>query len=80
MDYLFWQKDNIARMNQYLNLLLIQSQNQYKNKKAQGWWLDAFYPTNEQTCYIWGDVYFSEYAIKTIKDENFADKLAKEKN
>ena len=39
---------------------------EYKNEKAKGWWLDAFYPTNEQTCYIWGDVYFSEKAIKTI--------------
>ena len=39
---------------------------EYKNEKAKGWWLDAFYPTTEETCYIWGDVYFSEEAIKTI--------------
>ena len=39
---------------------------EYKNEKAKGWWLDAFYPTNEPTCYIWGDVYFSNKAIKTI--------------
>lgn len=31
------------------------------------WW-DGFYPMNEPVCYIYGDVYFSEYAIKTIVD------------
>ena len=41
-------------------------EHEYKNKKAKGWWLDAFYLTNEPTCYIWGDVYFSDEAIKTI--------------
>ena len=30
------------------------------------WWIDAFYPVQEPVCYIWGDVYFSEEAIKTI--------------
>ena len=39
---------------------------EYKNEKAKGWWLDAFYPTDEPTCYLWGDVYFSDKAIKTI--------------
>lgn len=39
---------------------------EYKNEKAKGWWLDAFYLTDEPTCYIWGDVYFSKKAIKTI--------------
>lgn len=32
----------------------------------KGYWLDAFYPTKEPTCYLWGDVYFSDNAIKTI--------------
>ena len=31
-----------------------------------GYWIEGFYPTNEPTCYIFGDVVFSEYAIKTI--------------
>lgn len=31
-----------------------------------GYWLDAFYPVEEPVVYIWGDVYFSEDAIKTI--------------
>jgi len=32
----------------------------------QGDWYNAFYPTNEPTCYLFGDVCFSEEAIKTI--------------
>ena len=31
-----------------------------------GHWVDAFYPTDEPTCYIFGDVIFSPGAIKTI--------------
>lgn len=46
---------------------------EYKNEKAKGWWLDAFYPTDKPTCYIWGDVYFSESAIKTIVETETDD-------
>ena len=31
-----------------------------------GWWCDAFYPTEEPVCYIFGDVIFSNKAIETI--------------
>ena len=31
-----------------------------------GYWCDAFYPTDEPTCYIFGDVIFSPEAIRTI--------------
>ena len=31
-----------------------------------GMWIEAFYPTEEPACYIFGDVVFSENAIKTI--------------
>lgn len=31
-----------------------------------GWWTDCFYPTDEPVCYIFGDVYFSPEAIRTI--------------
>jgi choline kinase len=42
--------------------------NSYKvvNGKQYGYWLDAFYPVQEPVCYIYGDVYYSENAIKTI--------------
>ena len=33
-----------------------------------GDWFEAFYPTTEPTCYIFGDVVFSPEAIKTIVD------------
>lgn len=32
----------------------------------KGFWLNAFYPVKEPVTYIFGDVYFSENAIKTI--------------
>lgn len=31
-----------------------------------GYWVDAFYPTEEPTTYLYGDVYYSENCIKTI--------------
>lgn len=33
---------------------------------VEGYWSSAFYPTNEPTCYIFGDVLFSPEAICTI--------------
>jgi choline kinase len=53
------------------------------NGKVEGYWLDAFYPINEEVCYIFGDVYFSPEAIKTIveyeSNENtlFGNSIAK---
>ena len=34
--------------------------------RATAPWLDAFYPMEKPVCYIFGDVVFSPYAIKTI--------------
>ena len=37
------------------------------NNDSKGYWLDAFNGfLDKPTCFIWGDVYFSEAAIKTI--------------
>ena len=41
----------------------------YKDNQIKGYWLDAFYPyldESDKVCYIFGDVYFTEEAIKTI--------------
>ena len=38
-----------------------------------GYWCDAFYPTDEEVCYIFGDVYFSPEAIKTIVETDTDD-------
>ena len=35
-------------------------------EQVTGAWVDAFYPTDDPTCYIFGDVVFSDEAIKTI--------------
>ena len=32
----------------------------------QGFWLDGYYHFNEPTCYLYGDVFYSKKAIKTI--------------
>lgn len=32
----------------------------------KGYWVDAFYPSDEPVCYLYGDVYYSENCIKTI--------------
>ena len=33
---------------------------------VRGYWVDAFYPTDEPVCYLFGDVVYSPEAIKTI--------------
>lgn len=38
----------------------------YKDKKIQGYWLDAYYPVDKPCIYLHGDVYYSEDAIKKI--------------
>lgn len=41
----------------------------YENGKLNGYWVDAFYPNfrkNQKVTFIFGDVYFSEDAIKQI--------------
>lgn len=38
-----------------------------------GYWCNAFYPTDEPTCYIFGDVIFSPEAIKTIVETETGD-------
>ena len=37
-----------------------------KQNNCDGYWCNAFYPTDEPTCYIFGDVIFSPAAIRKI--------------
>lgn len=37
------------------------------------YWLNAFYPTDNPVCYIFGDVYFSSCAIRTIVETRTND-------
>ena len=36
------------------------------SEDCDGWWVDCFYPTEESVCYVFGDVFFSPEAIRTI--------------
>lgn len=50
-------------------LPILKHENSYDAKEYNdftGYWCDAFYPTEEPTCYIFGDVIFSPEAIHTI--------------
>lgn len=38
-----------------------------------GSWCDAFYPTDDPTCYMFGDVVFTDNAIKTIVETDTED-------
>ena len=42
-------------------------------RDEQGDWFYAFYPTDEPTCYLFGDVVFSPQAIKTIVETETDD-------
>ena len=50
----------------------IEHTNTYKqeNGKEYGYWLDAYYPVNEPVIYFYGDVYYSDNAVKTILNCN----------
>ena len=44
-----------------------------KDSDATFPWLDAFYPTEEPVCYLFGDVVFSPEAMKTIVNTETKD-------
>ena len=56
----------------YLEVEKLRHQNNYvhanykKTQKHEESWLNAYYPTEEPACYLAGDVYYSDEAIKTI--------------
>lgn len=45
----------------------------YVSKGQGGSWVEGFYPTEEPTCYLLGDVIFSPKAIKTIVETETDD-------
>nr|MBR6100723.1 hypothetical protein [bacterium] len=59
------------------NVPRLEHENNYEviDGKDYGYWLDAFYPTDEEVCYLFGDVYYSEDAIKTIIENDTDDVL-----
>ena len=65
----------------YLELPILMQYNQYvsanenENKKSECCWLNAYYPMEEPCCYLHGDVYFSDEAIKTIVETEVKDTM-----
>ena len=65
----------------YLKLPILMQHNEYvngnenENKKSECSWLNAYYPIDEPCCYLHGDVYFSDEAIKTIVDTEVKDTM-----
>ena len=59
----------------YLGVPILEHENNYRTEgyEVKGYWCDAFYPTEEPVCYIFGDVYFSEEAIKKIVETDTDD-------
>lgn len=45
----------------------------YEYDNCDGYWCNAFYPTDSPTCYLFGDVVYSPAAIKTIIDTETDD-------
>lgn len=65
----------------YLGIEILRHENNYIHeskdlpKKSENSWLNAYYPTNNPACYLPGDVYWSENAIKTIINADVIDTM-----
>ena len=66
----------------YLDVDILHHENKYNHndyKKectdSNYSWINAYYPTNQEVCYLHGDVYFSDEAIKTIVNTEVEDTM-----
>lgn len=65
----------------YLNIPILMQDNHYicegpeENKKSNCCWLNAYTELDQPTCYLHGDVYFSNQAIKTIVETPVKDTM-----
>lgn len=59
----------------YIGVPILEHNNSYRTEgmEVKGYWCDAFYPMYEPVCYVFGDVYFSEEAIKKIVETDTDD-------
>ena len=66
----YYISSNDDRFKEYGKIL--KHENTYKqiNGTQEGYWVDAYYPTNKPCIYLHGDVYYTEDAIKTILNYN----------
>lgn len=66
----------------YLGVEILHHENKYNHNNykkecidSNYIWINAYYPTNEEVCYLHGDVYFSYEAIKTIVNTEVEDTM-----
>ena len=57
---------NDDRFQKYGRVLKHNNSFKFENGKVHGYWIDAYYPTDEPAIYLHGDVYYSDKAIKKI--------------
>lgn len=62
----YYISSNDDNFNKYARVLQHNNSYRYENGKNVGYWVDAYYPTEESCIYLHGDVYYSEDAIKKI--------------
>lgn len=62
----YYISSNDDRFKEYGKILKHQNSYRYENGIIKGYWVDAYYPTEEPCIYLHGDVYYTEKAIKTI--------------
>lgn len=66
---------------EYLGVEILHHNNEFVNKgpeekkDSRYSWLNAYYPMEEECCYLHGDVYFSDEAIKTIVETPVEDTM-----
>ena len=56
-----------------LGVPVLKHDNTYNLANGTGWWVDGFYPMEEPVCYLFGDVVFSDHAIKKIVHKQTTD-------
>ena len=65
----------------YLGVEILRHKNEYKHeardlpKKSEHCWLNAYYPTEEEACYLAGDVYWTEEDIKKVVETEVTDTM-----
>lgn len=57
---------NDDRFSEFGTVIKHENSYRYENGVVKGYWVDAYYPTNEPTIYLHGDVYYTKEAISKI--------------
>ena len=64
--YKWYISTNDPAFDKYGHILHHENNFEVEGDKVKGYWVDAFYPTEEPTIYLHGDVYYTEDAIEKI--------------